>query len=162
MITLFRIVGLPVQDFAPLFAMTDSELSQRSARRLIVDAKPGFPCRVTLEDAEIGEKVILLPFTHHDVESPYRSSGPIFVRETAQQKELEPGEIPPVVANRLLSLRAYDKDGMMIDAAVTPGTELKQRIETVFANAKARYLHIHNAGAGCYSCRVERAEVVGS
>jgi hypothetical protein len=155
--TNFRIVGLPLAQFQSLFSLDDNELAQKDARRLIVDAKPGFPCRVSLQDAEIGERVILVPFVHHDVESPYRASGPIFVCETAKQIDLAPGDIPDVVAGRIMSVRAYNNKGMMLNAAVTPGRELKSQIERFFGDAKISYLHLHNAGAGCYSCRVERA-----
>jgi hypothetical protein len=154
--TNFRIVGLSGAQFEPLFSLDDDELAQKGARRLVVDAKPGFPCRVSLQDVEIGERVILVPFVHHDVESPYRASGPIFVRETAKQIELAPGEIPEVVAGRVMSVRAYNDKGMMVNAAVTPGKELKSQIEKFFGDAEISYLHLHNAGAGCYSCRVER------
>jgi hypothetical protein len=155
--TNFRIVGLPLAQFQSLFSLDDNELAQKDARSLIVDAKPGFPCRVSLQDAEIGERVILVPFVHHDVESPYRASGPIFVCETAKQIDLAPGDIPDVVAGRIMSVRAYNDKGMMVNAAVTPGRELKSQIERFFGDAKISYLHLHNAGAGCYSCRVERA-----
>jgi hypothetical protein len=153
----FRIVGLPLGSFQPLFSLVDSELSQRGAQRMIVDAKPGFPCRVSLKDAEIGERVILLPFAHHEVESPYRASGPIFVREIAKEADLCPGEIPEVVRRRLMSVRAYEASGMMLDGSVIPGTELESRLERVLADSRVSYLHLHNAGAGCYSCRVDRA-----
>jgi hypothetical protein len=155
--TNFRIVGLPLEEFRPLFRLNDDELVGKGARRMIVDAKPGFPCRVSLEDAEIGENVILMPFTHHDVDSPYRAFGPIFVREHANEAQLAPGEIPEAVSSRMMSLRAYDDAGMMLNADVIHGCELKSRIEEVFANPKVSYLHLHNAGAGCYSCKVERA-----
>jgi hypothetical protein len=155
--TNFRIVGLPLAQFQPLFSLDDTELAQQGARRLIVDAKPGFPCRVSLQDAEIGERIILIPFVHHDVESPYRASGAIFVRETARQTELAPGETPDVAASRVMSVRAYNDKGMMLHAAVTPGSELESQIENFFSDAQVSYLHLHNAGAGCYSCRVERA-----
>src|SRR5438132_13667709 len=134
--TNFRIVGLPLAQFQPLFSLDDNELAQKGARRLVVDAKPGFPCRVSLQDAEIGERVILVPFVHHDVESPYRASGPIFVRETAKQIELAPDEIPEVVAGRVMSVRAYNDKGMMVNAAVTAGTELTSKVEQLLADAK--------------------------
>ncbi len=101
--------------------------------------------------------MILVPFRHHDVESPYRASGPVFVRETAKEVELTPGEIPDVVAGRVMSVRAYNDQGVMVNAAVTPGIELESQIEKFFGDTKVSYLHLHNAGAGCYSCRVERA-----
>ena len=154
--TNFKIVGLPLAQFQPLFSLDDNELAQKGARRLNVDTKPGFPCRVSLQDAEISERVILVPFVHHDVESPYRASGPIFVRETAKQIELAPDEIPEVVAGRVMSVRAYNDKGMMVNAAVTAGKELKSQVEKFLGDAKISYLHLHNAGAGCYSCRVER------
>jgi Protein of unknown function (DUF1203) len=155
--TNFRIVGLASAQFESLYFLNENELAKKGAQRLLVDAKPGFPCRVSLADAEIGEHVILLPFVHHDVESPYRASGPIFVREKAKSVNLALGEIPEVVASRTMSVRAYDKKGMMLDGAIVPGSELKPHIEKIFANPKIEYLHLHNAGAGCYSCKVDRA-----
>lgn len=155
--TNFRIVGLPLKQFQPLFSLDDDELTHEGARRLIVDAKPGFPCRIGLADAEIGETVILLPFVHHDVESPYRASGPIFVRENAIEAELATGEIPEVVKSRTMSVRAYDKNAIMLDGAIVPGPEIKTHIENLFTDPRTAYLHLHNAGAGCYSCKVERA-----
>ena len=152
----FRIVGLPRAQFEPLFSLNDNELATQGARRMRVDAKPGFPCRVSLRDGEIGETVILLPFVHHPVDSPYYASGPIFVREKAKEVNFEVGEVPEVVSSRTMSVRAYDKNSMMVDAGIVPGSEIKAHIEKLFADPKVVYLHLHNAGAGCYSCKVER------
>jgi hypothetical protein len=152
----FRIVGLSAAQFAPFFSLEEKELAARGARRMRVDAKPGFPCRVTLADAEISETVILLPFVHHDVDSPYRASGPIFVRENASDVDLDVGEIPKVVSSRIMSVRAFDKNAMMLDGSVVRGSEIGAHIEKLFADEKVAYLHLHNAGAGCYSCKVER------
>ena len=150
-------MGLPAAQFTPLFALNEEQLAKRGTHRVRVDAKPGFPCRVSLEDAEIGEEVILVPFTHHDVDSPYRSSGPIFVREKANEANLSIGEIPDLVSSRTMSVRAYDKNSMMVDGSVVPGPRIRAHIEKLFADPKIAYLHLHNAGAGCYSCKVERA-----
>jgi hypothetical protein len=152
----FRIVGLPLRNFSPLFSLNETELATKGARRVIADVKPGYPCRVSLADAEPGERLILLPFAHHDVPSPYRASGPIFVRESAQEPALAPGEIPEVVSSRTMSVRAYDKDGMMLAGNVTDGSRIKASIAEMFGNPLISYIHLHNAGAGCYSCRVER------
>src|SRR5216684_6641260 len=91
----FRVVALPRERFLPLFALDDDALRERSIRRSVVTESPGTPCRVSLEDAAPGERVLLLPFTHHDVASPYRASGPIYVREAAKTAQLLPGEVPP-------------------------------------------------------------------
>jgi hypothetical protein len=154
--TSFRIVGLTLANFAPLFSLNETALAEKHAHRVVADKKPGFPCRVSLEDAEPGESLILFPFAHHSTDSPYRASGPIFVRENAKEAALGPNEVPETVRSRLLSVRAYDDNGMMPDAEVTEGSNLEAQIERFFANPRVSFLHLHNAGAGCYSCRVER------
>ena len=124
---------------------------------MVVDAKPGYPCRVSLADAEVGETVILLTHTHHEVESPYRASGPIFVRQGAAAAGLAPGEVPAMLLHRQLSLRAYDAGAMMVRSEVLDGSELEAAIGRCFADPQIAYLHVHNARPGCYNCRVERA-----
>jgi Protein of unknown function (DUF1203) len=153
----FQIVPLPLKDFTALFALSDNDLAKREACRLIVDANPGFPCRVSLEEAEIGESVILLNYMHQPTASPYRATGPIFVRERAVPATLAPGEIPEVVRRRTMSVRAYDREGMMKNASVIEGRVLEGIIADFFTDERVVYLHLHNAGAGCYSCRVNRA-----
>jgi len=153
----FQIVAISRGYFEHLFSMSDSELSEHDARRMIVDSNSGFPCRVSLTDAEVGETVILAPFAHHDVHSPYQSSGPIFVRETAQTANPEVNEIPVMLRHRLLSVRAYSEKGMMKDAKVVEGQTLEETIRQLFSDSKISYLHLHNAAPGCFNCLVERA-----
>jgi len=124
---------------------------------MIVDEFPGFPCRDSLEDAEIGEEVILLPYQHHKTNLPYQSSGPIFVRKIAKTANYEINEIPKMFNHRLLSLRGYDKNAIMKDASVIEGNNLKAQIIKIFENDDIQYIHIHNAKPGCYNCLVERA-----
>jgi len=152
----FQIVALPLENFARLFSMDDAELALYGARRLTVDENPGYPCRVSLVDAPIGERVILTPFNHHEVNSPYQSIGPIFVRESAQTATPEVNEIPLMFHHRLLSVRAYDEAATMKGAEVVEGKGLKQVIEEFFANRKITYLHLHNASPGCFNCAVQR------
>ncbi|HTW36329.1 MAG TPA: DUF1203 domain-containing protein [Rhizomicrobium sp.] len=153
----FRYIGLSPEPFAPLLVLDDSALHARGMRRMIADEKPGFPCRVTLEDAEPGESVLLLPYEHQPAHSPYRASGPIFVREEAKASCDCVGAPPRSLLGRILSVRAYAEDGMMVDADVTPGEELEQLLECVFADPAVAYVHVHYARRGCYAARVERA-----
>ena len=153
----FRIVPLSYDSFAPLFALSDAELAARGAARVIADAPHAFPCRVSLVDAEPGEELILASFTHHDVASPYRASGPIYVRRGATPAVLEDGEVPDQARRRLLSLRAYDARGWLVDADVAPGTELEPLIARLFAHREVAYLHAHNARPGCYAFTVRRS-----
>ena len=153
----FQISGLPLDRFAPLFALSDEELARHDAVRVTADRAPGFPCRVSLQDAEIGERLILLNYEHLPVSSPYRSRHAIYVRESATEARLEVNEVPAQLRSRLLSLRAFDDRGMMKGAEVAPGTALERVIEQLFSDCGVAYLHIHNAKPGCYAARVDRA-----
>lgn len=151
-----RYLGLKSADFSHLFGLSDAELVGRGIRRMIAKEKPGFPCRVTLDDAEPGEPVLLLPFEHHPARSPYRASGPIFVREGDMPTFDGSGEVPSALRERLLSVRAYDAQGMMVDAEVIEGADVVPLLERLFQRPDAAYAHIHFARRGCYACRVER------
>ena len=153
----YRFRGLSAEPFAPLLALGDAELEVRGMRRMIADEKPGFPCRVSLEDAEPGERLILLPFEHHPAHSPYRAAGPIFVRETARATYDRSGDLPPVLRGRRLSVRAYDREGLMVDADVVDGADVDALLARLFGRGDTDYIHIHFARRGCYACRVERA-----
>ena len=152
----FRITGLPAAPFANLFLLSDTELAARGAVRKVADSKPGYPCRVSLTDAEPGQEVILTHFEHHPVDSPYRSSFAIYVRAGEETYDAV-DEIPEQLRLRLLAVRAYDGDGMLLNADVVDGRELEGAIDRAFDDGKAAYLHIHYAKPGCYAARVTRA-----
>ena len=152
----FHISGLPADIFAALFLASDKELAAVGARRCVADDDSGFPCRISLTDARKGDEVILTHFEHHAVASPFRASHAIYVRRDEQRFDAV-DEIPPMLRSRLLSVRAFDADAMLVDADVVPGAELHTLIERQFAIACVSYLHIHFARPGCYAARVDRA-----
>ena len=152
----FKLKSLQDTEFSNLFDLDSSELDKIGATRMTVDEFPGFPCRVSLQDAEIGEEVILLSYQHHKTNSPYQANGPIFVRKVAKTATLDTNEIPKMFNHRLLSLRGFDKNGTMRDASVTEGQNLREQIIQTFENDDINYIHIHNAKPGCYNCVVER------
>lgn len=153
---MFRLIALPLEQFADLFSLSDGSLEKRGIRRLT--AQPGFPCRVSLRDAAVGESVLLLPYEHHDGPGPYRASGPIFVRESVlETRRLAVNEVPDEMRCRLYSVRAYDRGGWMVDADIAPGTRIESLIGRCFDNPAVAHLHLHHAKRGCYACRVERA-----
>ena len=154
--TQFQITPLAKTLFTNLFSLTDTELNERGIRRMVADAKPCYPCRISLADAEIGERILLLPHLHQDVYSPYRASGPIFVREAATEAALAVDEVPESIKTRLISFRAYDDQDMMTESAVIEGKEAASQIKRMLADDRVAYLHLHFAGAGCYSCKVNR------
>ncbi|MEP6482966.1 MAG: DUF1203 domain-containing protein [Rudaea sp.] len=151
----FRITGLAEGQFASLFQMTDDELARHGAVRRVADRSPGFPCRISLTDAAIGDDVWLINFEHLPEASPYRSRHAIYVRRGETRCDVI-DDVPSMLRSRLLSIRAFDEKGMMVAADVVDGRELERCIETMFEHADARYLHVHFAKPGCYAARVDR------
>lgn len=153
---MFRVTSLDSKPFVHLYGLDDDALAWEGATRMVADAKPGFPCRVTLEDAEPGETVLLLNFEHQSANTPFRSRHAIFVREGATGR-VETDTLPEQLASRLLSLRAFDAAGMMTDADVVEGREAAPVIERLLAAPGTAYLHAHYARRGCYAARIDRA-----
>ena len=152
----FQIVGLSPAAFEPLFSLPADALAARGIRRVRAAAGTGYPCRVSLADADAGDELLLLPFEHQPENSPYRASGAIYVKVGARQRTMAVGEVPESVRRRQISLRAYDADDMIIDAEVCAGESVSAEIERLLADPRVRYLHLHNAKRGCYSCLVRR------
>lgn len=153
----YVVQGLDPAPFRHLYGLTDRELAVQGAIRMIADAKPGYPCRVTLADVEPGSAVLLVNHEHLPVETPYRSRHAIFVAEGAERPARYEAAVPEQLRTRLLSVHALDADGMMIDAEVLEGTGLEAEIARMFADPRAAYLHVHNARRGCFAARIDRA-----
>jgi hypothetical protein len=153
---IYRVKGLDPAPFKPLFGLSDEELESRGIVRMTVSS-PTFPCRVSLTDRALGEKVLLLNHVSHDVANPYRATHAIFVTEGEEQAAEYVDEIPPVFEKRVLSLRGFDSDGMMADAMLTQPGEADAGIRKLFANPEIQTIHAHNATRGCFSAKIERA-----
>ncbi len=153
----YQLSGLEPQDFEPLFDLDEAELAARGMRRMQVDAPFGYPCRISLEDAPVGEPVLLLPYTHQDSRSPYRASGPIFVRRGQRAAAKFVDRLPPYLSKRPLSVRAYDAADEMVDAEVVDGSQAETLFRDYLSRDDVSYLHVHFARRGCYACRVDRA-----
>lgn len=152
----YLVRGLDPAAYVPLFGKPDEELARQGVVRMKVSEKPSFPCRVSLTDREIGESVLLLNHVSHDVANPYRASHAIFVTEGAGEAAEYIDEVPPVFGPRVLSLRGFDADGMMIDAILTQPGEADAGIRKLFANPAIETIHAHNAARGCFAAKIER------
>ena len=154
----FRVTGLPAKPFEPLFAMTDEQLEALHAKRYVVDATPGYPDRIELRDAEVGERVILVNHEHLPDAGPYRSRHAVYVIEGATRRYDAVDRIPDVLRKRMLLLRAFDAAGMMVDAALVAGADVESSIGRFFADPTVAFLHYHYATRGCYACRIDRVD----
>ena len=152
----FRILGLPAQHFAHLFALSNNELAVQGAMRWVADAgSPGYPCRVSLTDSTPGDTLLLVNYEHHPVDSPYRMRFAVYVREGEETYD-KVDEIPEQLRLRTLAVRAFDRNAMMLACELTDGRDVERSIERMLALPDAAYLHIHFAAPGCYAARVER------
>jgi hypothetical protein len=153
----FKITGLPVDEFRPLFGLPEAELAARGIIRHTATAPIGFPCRVTLEDAAQGQTLLLLNYQHQGADTPYRSSHAIYVNEAALETRVIVDALPQCLAVRpCISLRAFDAAGMMTAAELSPGADLAPVIERLLTDPQVAYLHAHNAGRGCFAARIDR------
>jgi hypothetical protein len=152
----FRITGLAPEPFRPLFALSDEELAAQGVRRYVADSKPGFPDRVEVRDAEPGETVLLLNYTHQPADTPYRASHAIFVAEGAKVRYDRIDEVPAAMRLRVLSLRAFDKDNLIVNADLIDGASVESVIQRFFADPRVGYIQAHYAKYGCYAARIDR------
>jgi hypothetical protein len=153
----FRITGVDPANFKDLFGKSDEELAAIGARRAIVDESPGYPDRVEMRDLNVGETALLVNYTHLDANSPYRASHAIWVCEGASTAYDATDEIPEVLRRRLLSVRAFDKESMLVNADVIDGNDLRNWIGTTFNDASVDFIDVHNAKPGCFAARVTRS-----
>lgn len=150
----FRIQGLPAEKFSHLFTLSDEDLAKAGAVRRVADGPR--PCRVSLTDAQAGDELILVNYEHHAVASPYRMRFAIYVRRGEETFDAV-DTVPEQLRKRMLAVRAFDGDAMMVGWELADGNELEGAIERLFADSRAAYLHVHFAAPGCYAARVARA-----
>ena len=153
----YRITGLAAAPFRSFYGLSDAALAALGVTRVIADHKPGFPDRVELRDAEPGESLLLLNYTHQPAGHAYHASHAIFVREGAQTRYDRVDEVPAVMRERTMSLRAFDAQDMMIEAELGAGPELESLIQHLLARANVDYIQAHYAKRGCYAARITRA-----
>lgn len=153
----FQIHALSPSLFRDYFDYDDARLAAHGARIEVVTQNPGTPCRVTLEDAQIGETVLLVNYEHQPGNTPFRASHAIFVRQCARAATLAPGEVPLVLTSRMVSVRGFDCADFMQSADIVAGAELAATLNAMFADKTISYIHIHYAAPGCFAARVTRA-----
>lgn len=153
----FQIQGLQAATYDHLFGRADADLAALGVQRHTVTTCPGAPCRISLDDAAVGETVLLLSHRHLDSATPYAQSGPIFIREKPGVAWSSVNSVPPALVVRTLSVRAFSDDAVMIDADLTDGAALPRLIARFFSEPTTAFLHVHFAKRGCFAAAVSRA-----
>ena len=153
----FRITGLSPEPFRHLFGLPDAALAARGAQRWTAAEGSRLPDRIEVRDALPGETLLLVNYAHQPADTPYRASHAIFVREGAAEAYDQVDAIPDAMRSRMLSLRAFDREHLMVDAELVDGRDAEAAIARLLAHSQVDYLQAHYATRGCYAARVERA-----
>lgn len=151
----YRIRGLDPALFADQLALDDASLARRRARREVA-GEGYFPCRVTLEDAQPGEALLLTHYANHAVEGPYRNAFAIYVRSGATEAADHVDSLPPVLRARPIALRGYTAAGDLHRAALALADDVDAQARTLLADPEVAYIDTHNAMHGCFAARIER------
>jgi hypothetical protein len=155
-VSAFRVVPIPESVAEDVRRTKADPYGNESLEPIRVEDPKGYPCRLCLEDAQVGEEVLLFSYSPFERPAPYRNLGPIFVHAHACAPYAG-DTVPELLRGRLLALRSYGTDDRMVDCDVVQGSEIESTLSRLFSNAKARYVHVHNARPGCFMARVDRA-----
>jgi hypothetical protein len=142
-------------ELQPLGASDAEALRAIGGSTYVADSKPGYPCRQCLRDAEINDELLLVSYDPFVLDSPYRSWSPIFIHKATCAFESRK-TLPDQLTIRQLSVRAFDANELMTDAAVIDGTDLDQTLRDMFADENVEVIHVHNAARGCWATNVAR------
>lgn len=134
-----------------------TQLHGNPVETVIADSKPGYPCRLSLEDADEGEEIYLLSHSPFDSANPYRETGPIFVRKNAVPAALGVNELPQIALARSIVVRAYNSEGKMLAANPMETSQISQTIQKFLDDEAVEYIHLRAASCGCFLCSARRA-----
>src|SRR5438093_3167217 len=154
--TAFRILPVPQSVADQIRAKRSDDHGNVGIQPTRTDEPRALPCRVCLEEASVGEELLLFSYSPFERPVPYRNVGPIFVHASGCKPYDRPAIVPDLMRRRLLALRGYDAEHRMIECDIVEGAVLESLIERFFANPAVAYIHAHNARAGCFLCRIER------
>jgi hypothetical protein len=87
--------------------------------------------------------------------------GPVFIHEESCTRYPEDGGFPDELRAHALTLEAYGR-GRQLRAVERVGDgapgRVEESIERLLARPDVDYTHVRDTAAGCYDCRIERAE----
>lgn len=152
----YVVEGIDPSPYLALFGLDDAALAQHGAVRMVADSAPGYPCRVSLEDAAPGTPMLLVNHESRPAKGPYRAAHAIFVTERALVPARFVNSTPPVFAPRVLSLRGFDAAGMMVDARLAQPGAAEAVLCDLLAQERIVEVDVHNAVRGCFAARARR------
>ncbi|HEX2608367.1 MAG TPA: DUF1203 domain-containing protein [Flavisolibacter sp.] len=120
------------------------------------------PCRVSLQPFRKGiDKRLVFSYSPFEQANAYDQPGPVFINaeDVAPYSDIRrfPPEIKADKKRFPLTLIGYSKDQQMVHSQLVGDQDVEDLIEALFASKTAiDYLHVRNAEACCYICRINR------
>ena len=145
-------------EIAARFRATGIDDRGNPIKRMIATNDGGFPCRVCLQYARRGEEVLLGSYNLPKPQGLYLTPSPIFVHAEPCTPYAGHDEIPGIVRhNALVSVRAYDADGMVLYdlGQVSDGADVDAPLARALGDVRTSFVNVHTARPGCLLCRVE-------
>ncbi|HEX9512569.1 MAG TPA: DUF1203 domain-containing protein [Puia sp.] len=150
-------------------------LSEEYARKIRENQKDDFgneiieqiatgkgPCRVSLKPFSVGEDTrLLISHSPFMINNAFDQPGPIFIqkKEVGAYKDVYrfPPEIKADKESFPLTLIGYSKEQRMVFTRLVGDDDIDLLIPEIFEEKTAvEYLHVRNAKACCFICKVER------
>jgi hypothetical protein len=128
--------------------------------RRVVDG-PGFPCRHCLRLGRPGETMLLASYDLPRPRGVYWTPSPIFLHaDECPRYEAEDEIAPIVLANGLVSIRAYDAEDLCLYdlGHVCEGAAAELPLRRALSDPRTRHVNIHTARPGCLLTAVERLD----
>jgi len=121
-----------------------------------IDSNPGYPCRLSLEDARKGEEVYLFSHSPFTGANAYRETGPVFIRKNAVPAALGVNELPEIALARSIVVRAYNSAGTMLAATPVETAEISATIQDLLDDESVECVHLRATASGCFLCSARR------
>jgi hypothetical protein len=156
----FRIVPLS-EEYAHKIRQTQKDDFGHQVVEQIASGKG--PCRVSLQPFAIGkDERLLISYSPFEIDNAFNQPGPIFISKKEVKPYSDIYHFPPEIKadkeNFPLTLIGYNtRQKMAFTKLVGDGDVDLLIAETFDKHPEVAYLHVRNAEAGCFICKIERA-----
>jgi hypothetical protein len=123
------------------------------------------PCRVSLKPFKKGiDRRLLLTHSPFEIDNAFNQPGPVFINsDDGIEEYADIYRFPPEIkANKTsfpLSLIGYSTDQQMIFTKLVGDADVDELIVEIFEQqSDVEYLHVRNAQACCFICKIERVK----
>ena len=155
--TAYRVFPIDEQLVKRIRQTRQDEFGHRLSVSVATENDTG-PCRSCLRVFVPGEGRLLFSYAPNPCDHPYNEIGPIYIHENDCQPYAEHQEFPRELRTRRpISLRCYDKAGLMVGGELVGDRPVEEVITSLFGDPDVAFLHARTATVGCFMARIDRA-----